>query len=73
MIEDIVLFPAIFHIRCQYEPGMIYRALEGIQIFLAGGQAGKRANEGVPRGPCGPKKNPFPNSFFQHFFGAFSK
>ena len=34
---------------------MIYRALEVIQIFLADGRTGKRANEGVPRGPRGPK------------------
>ena len=31
---------------------MIHKALEVIQIFLADG----RANEGVPRGPRGPKK-----------------
>ena len=30
---------------------MIYRALDVIQIFLAD----KQANEGVPRGPRGPK------------------
>ena len=34
---------------------MIYRALEVIQIFLAGTLASGRANEGVPRGPRGPK------------------
>ena len=55
MIEDSVLFPAIFHIRCQYDPGMIYRDLEVIQIFSCG-RAGGRTNEGVPRGPRGPKK-----------------
>ena len=39
-----------------HDPGMIYKASEVIQIFLADGRAGKRANEGVPRGPRGPKK-----------------
>ena len=34
---------------------MIYRALEVIQIFLAGGRANGRTDEGVPRGPRGPK------------------
>ena len=38
-----------------HDPGMIYRALEVIQIFLAGERANTRANEGVPRGPRGPK------------------
>ena len=36
---------------------MIYRALEVIQIFLAGGRANGRTDRGVPRGPRGPKKD----------------
>ena len=42
---------------------MIYKASEVIYIFLAGGrtdgQANERTNEGVPRGPRGPKKCDF--------------
>ena len=34
---------------------MIYKALEVIQIFLADGRTDRQANEGVPRGPRGPK------------------
>ena len=40
---------------------MIYKALEVILIFGADGRTGERANEGVLRGPRGPK-NTFPNT-----------
>ena len=40
---------------------MIYRAIQLIQIFLADGQT----NEGVPRGPRGPK-----NFLCELFFSA---
>ena len=36
MIEDIALFPSIFHMWC-FDPGMIYRAVQLIHIFLAYG------------------------------------
>ena len=56
MIDDIVLFTTIFHLWGWHDPGMIYKALEVIWIFLAGGRAGGRAGiEGTLRGPRGPK------------------
>ena len=35
---------------------MVYKALEVILIFGAGGRMGERADEGVLRGSRGPKK-----------------
>ena len=47
---------------------MIYKALDVIQIFGAGERTDERTNEGVPRGPRGPK-NVMPDWFcFLNFF-----
>ena len=35
---------------------MIYKALAVIQIFLAEGRTNERTDEGILRGPRGPKK-----------------
>ena len=44
-------------------PWMVYKALEVIQIFLAGGRTDGRTNEGVPRGPRGPKNGIYNQDF----------
>ena len=73
MIEDIVLFTTIFHLWGWHDPGMIYKALEVIWTFLAGGRVDGRAGiEGTLRGPRGPKKWPLFDRVTDVFLNIFA-